>query len=932
MSSEFQPLDYRSTEPQAAETTETLDSSPLRFNSLTLDELREELERRTKETQRLQEEVENATRFALKTWRGCTHDISSTPWHSLNVDGSSWDSATVLAHHQGATHPQAFGQEVSAPGKVEEALDECLQQLHIEKHEQEDFSCDKAVVNLQAKLQKVQMEKNILSDLRLKDSRKHVDQMQKMLHMLEELQNLKRCGDQKLQESENKALALNRRVETLERNVKEMHPSLLSHKKQSGLDSSSRTKDVTARPLLLVAMATDYLKDETDEQQEGVVLPASYIDNEECSEVNKRKERMEDLIGSIVQEMAMLTHNLCSSKDSGVSLSVKLELLKKLIERQASVHQHQVIELGSTLSCHKDKVCLEQQLLQAQSLLVDIQREKEQSLQQVEELQSQLGQVERCAKQQQRELQEEVKILRGHLNVAREQLNRAGQEKTCLQALLEQRAQERRTSQEEELEHRAKQALSRFEEAQSRCNVLDAERETLRLELDEKEKMVEFLRFQWENSCQIVAQHRHTIDSLLQENNFLSNQLNQHKLETQKLRTEVDQHKSDMAAAELEKHQLHASLTETLRVQEEILEKQKLSTLLEVQHVQLLTLAKEHKELKQLHSCKNEEHKGVVLKLQSQLKSTQAELVQVKSTLRTLEGADGHGLQVAVGMQKEITARRDQTDCLQAKIQHLEETVEKLCQEKCYQNLENQHQLKELVLVREEKRQLTSELEALSSKDKQLRDRIGELEAILHKMSVNFADCQDFIQLQEQEFFRLKLKHALDLKELQGQNGNVAPPVSDSSGPCALSDPPSCQLASNTQIKCKRRQESPTQVLQSLVKELRQENSENHRPHTNNSGIHRRRSAPERVHRSTLTEPAQTLKPGSRFRRKTCGSEPHLLKTSEQNEGIISNSNGQSYPISTPVTAARYVVSAQLLSLGRKSPVHSLLTSDPNSQ
>lgn len=31
-------------------------------------------------------------------------------------------------------------------------------------------------------------------------------------------------------------------------------------------------------------------------------------------------------------------------------------------------------------------------------------------------------------------------------------------------------------------------------------------------------------------------------------------------------------------------------------------------------------------------------------------------------------------------------------------------------------------------------------------------------------MSESFADCQDFIQLQEQQFFRLKLKHALDLK------------------------------------------------------------------------------------------------------------------------------------------------------------------------
>lgn len=54
-------------------------------------------------------------------------------------------------------------------------------------------------------------------------------------------------------------------------------------------------------------------------------------------------------------------------------------------------------------------------------------------------------------------------------------------------------------------------------------------------------------------------------------------------------------------------------------------------------------ISEEHKELQRLHSCKNEEHEGVVLRLQSQLKNAQAELDQVRSTLRTLEGADGHG-------------------------------------------------------------------------------------------------------------------------------------------------------------------------------------------------------------------------------------------------------------------------------------------------
>lgn len=60
-------------------------------------------------------------------------------------------------------------------------------------------------------------------------------------------------------------------------------------------------------------------------------------------------------------------------------------------------------------------------------------------------------------------------------------------------------------------------------------------------------------------------------------------------------------------------------------------------------HVFVGTISEDHKELQRLSSCKNEENEGVVLRLESQLKNTQAELDRVRSSLRTLEGADGHG-------------------------------------------------------------------------------------------------------------------------------------------------------------------------------------------------------------------------------------------------------------------------------------------------
>lgn len=97
--------------------------------------------------------------------------------------------------------------------------------------------------------------------------------MEKMLCMLEEIQNIKRSGDQKRQETEDEALALNRKVETLERNVKDLYNTLLSHEKQCGHKSITSPEAATIprqRPLPVNVTEDHY--EETDELQENIVL------------------------------------------------------------------------------------------------------------------------------------------------------------------------------------------------------------------------------------------------------------------------------------------------------------------------------------------------------------------------------------------------------------------------------------------------------------------------------------------------------------------------------------------------------------------------------------------------------------------------------------------------------------------------------------
>lgn len=109
-------------------------------------------------------------------------------------------------------------------------------------------------------------------------------------------------------------------------------------------------------------------------------------------------------------------------------------------------------------------------------------------------------------------------------------------------------------------------------------------------------------------------------------------------------------------------------------------------------------------------------------------------------------------------------------------------------------------QTQELLSERESRRRLESEVETLCSQERELKGKTERLEAALYKvsdgllvkqmfisirqyrmfcitdivnynikiynvqMSDSFAECQEFIQKQEQELMRLKLQHALEIK------------------------------------------------------------------------------------------------------------------------------------------------------------------------
>ncbi|XP_016383343.1 coiled-coil domain-containing protein 158-like isoform X2 [Sinocyclocheilus rhinocerous] len=404
-----------------------------------------------------------------------------------------------------------------------------------------------------------------------------------------------------------------------------------------------------------------------------------------------------------------------------------------------------------------------------------------------------------------------------------------------------------------------------------------------------------------ENVLHIVPNHSCTVDT----QQYLTNQIEPLRGENQQLKAALRQAELRLSIMEGEKACQHAVLSEKIcNVDQLSLEKQQMTAELGVRRMQLTQLKEGQKALKELLGSKTCELERENLKLKTQLRTVRAELDQANSSLRALEGADGHGLKIALGMQKQITAKREQTDFLQSQIQLLEENIEKLKMEKHRQALLVMTQTQELLSERESRRRLESEVEALCSQERELKDKAEKLEAALFKTSDSFAECQEFIQ--KQELMRLKLQHALDIKELQSQNlRNI------SRSPVSIhTHLPLAQHNVNGLMEM--RVSDPLVELKSFVRELRGGIAEEQGPHTTLS--FRRR--PEEDHKSR--QPTETRGAKSTTRsigRITSYSEPGTFRTAEPNK------HDNNSPLSDDNNAVNLVT-------GRRSPVHLLLTSD----
>ncbi|XP_040093073.1 coiled-coil domain-containing protein 158 isoform X5 [Oryx dammah] len=809
-----------------------------------------------------------------------------------------------------------------------------------ELHEKQKFYLRQSVIDLQTKLQEMQMERDAMADIRRRESQSQEDLRNQLQNTVHELEAAKCLKDDMLKDSSTQIEQLRKMMLSHEGVLQEIRSVLVDFEEASGKkvfeqDSMSTIHSrsmASAISKILRELDTEisYLKGRIFPVEDQLEALKSESQNKMELLLQQHQDRIEQLISEHEAEITGLTEKASSARSQANSIQSQLEIIQEQARNQNSMYMRQLSDLESTVSqlrselreakrMYEDKIEeLEKQLVlanseltearterdqfsqesgnlddQLQKLLADLhKREKELSLEkeqnkrlwdrdtgnsitidhlrrelddrnmEVQRLEALLkamksecqGQMERqmAAIQGKNESLEKVSSLTAQLESTKEMLRKVVEELTAKKMTLEssertvsdltaslqekERAIEATNSEITKLRSRVDLKLQELQQLKTEGDHLrnvQTECEALRLQTAEKDKVIEILRQQMENMTQLVGQHGRTAGAMQVQKAQLEKEINDRRLELQEVKilkdkkdAKVRELEARVSDLELEKVKLVNAGSERLRAVKDIKqERDHLLSEVKASRNELNSLTEDYEVLKRNFRNKSEEMETTTNKLKMQLKSAQSELEQTRNTLKSMEGSDGHAMKVAMGMQKQITAKRGQIDALQSKIQFLEEAMTNANKEKHFLKEEKTKLSQELSTVATEKNKMAGELEVLRSQERRLKEKVANMEVALDK----FAECQDIIQRQEQESVRLKLQHTLDVKELQGpgytSNSAVKPRLlQPSSAARSHSNVPSSQstasFLSHHSMKPNAK-EDPTRDLKQLLQELR---------------------------------------------------------------------------------------------------------------
>ncbi|XP_033070261.1 coiled-coil domain-containing protein 158 isoform X3 [Trachypithecus francoisi] len=754
------------------------------------------------------------------------------------------DSPRKIIQYPGKEHFERVLEEYSHQVKdLQRRLNESN-----ELHEKQKFYLRQSVIDLQTKLQEMQMERDAMADIRRRESQSQEDLRNQLQNTVHELEAAKCLKEDMLKDSNTQIEQLRKMMLSHEGVLQEIRSILVDFEEASGKkiyehDSMSTLHfrslgSAISKILRELDTEISFLKGRIFPVEDQLEALKSESQNKMELLLQQHQDRIEQLISEHEVEITGLTEKASSARSQANSIQSQMEIIQEQARNQNSMYMRQLSDLESTVSqlrselreakrMYEDKIEeLEKQLVlasseltearterdqfsqesgnlddQLQKLLADLhKREKELSLEkeqnkrlwdrdtgnsitidhlrrelddrnmEVQRLEALLkalksecqGQMERqmVAIQGKNESLEKVSSLTAQLESTKEMLRKVVEELTAKKMTLEcsertisdlttslqekERAIEATNAEITKLRSRVDLKLQELQHLKNEGDHLrnvQTECEALKLQMTEKDKVIEILRQQIENMTQLVGQHGRTAGAMQVEKAQLEKEINDRRMELKELKilkdkkdAKIRELEARVSDLELEKVKLVNAGSERLRAVKDIKqERDQLLNEVKTSRNELNSLSEEYEVLKRNFRNKSEEMEMTTNKLKMQLKSAQSELEQTRNTLKSMEGSDGHAMKVAMGMQKQITAKRGQIDALQSKIQFLEEAMTNANKEKHFLKEEKSKLSQELSTVATEKNKMAGELEVLRSQERRLKEKVTNMEVALDK-------------------------------------------------------------------------------------------------------------------------------------------------------------------------------------------------------
>uniref|UniRef100_A0A2K6C9R5 Coiled-coil domain containing 158 n=1 Tax=Macaca nemestrina TaxID=9545 RepID=A0A2K6C9R5_MACNE len=929
------------------------------------------------------------------------------------------DSPRKIIQYPGKEHFERVLEEYSHQVKdLQRRLNESN-----ELHEKQKFYLRQSVIDLQTKLQEMQMERDAMADIRRRESQSQEDLRNQLQNTVHELEAAKCLKEDMLKDSNTQIEQLRKMMLSHEGVLQEIRSILVDFEEASGKKIYEHDSMSTLHFRSLGSAISKILRELDTEISflKGRIFP---VEDQLEALKSESQNKMELLLQQhqdreqARNQNSMYMRQLSDLESTVSQLRSELREAKRMYEDKIEELEKQLVLANSELTearTERDQFSQESGNLddQLQKLLADLhKREKELSLEkeqnkrlwdrdtgnsitidhlrrelddrnmEVQRLEALLkalksecqGQMERqmAAIQGKNESLEKVSSLTAQLESTKEMLRKVVEELTAKKMTLEssertisdlttslqekERAIEATNAEITKLRSRVDLKLQELQHLKNEGDHLrnvQTECEALKLQMTEKDKVIEILRQQIENMTQLVGQHGRTAGAMQVEKAQLEKEINDRRMELKELKilkdkkdAKIRELEARVSDLELEKVKLVNAGSERLRAVKDIKqERDQLLNEVKTSRNELNSLSEEYEVLKRNFRNKSEEMEMTTNKLKMQLKSAQSELEQTRNTLKSMEGSDGHAMKVAMGMQKQITAKRGQIDALQSKIQFLEEAMTNANKEKHFLKEEKSKLSQELSTVATEKNKMAGELEVLRSQERRLKEKVTNMEVALDKASLQFAECQDIIQRQEQESVRLKLQHTLDIKELQGpgytSNSSLKPRLlQPASVTRSHSNVPSSQstasFLSHHSTKANTLKEDPTRDLKQLLQELRSVINEEPAvslSKTEEDGRTSLGALEDRV-RDCITESSlrsdMCHRSNNSLRDSTEGSKSSETLSREPvtlHAGDMEDPSGCFTFASAASPSVKNSASRSFNSSPKKSPVHSLLTS-----